>query len=122
MQRATVVPLDGRTVEGLSVVLATNHLAPYVLLRRLAQRVGPRRRSRFVMVGADPVGLAGSPVDLDDLPVRAPEAWASPADLWPFRAYGRTKDMTVMTMVELSRRLAGTTVAAAHPGIIAGPV
>jgi NAD(P)-dependent dehydrogenase (short-subunit alcohol dehydrogenase family) len=47
-----------------------------------------------------------------------PERLGEPVELRPFRAYGKTKNMTAM----LARRLAGTnsTVNAAHPGIIAG--
>lgn len=120
---ALVTALDRRNSAGLPRVLAVNHLAPYLLLRTLADALrGAGRRGRFVLVGADPVALAQAPVDLDDLCFSHPERLGEPVELRPFRAYGRTKNMTAMFTFELARRLAGTglTVNAAHPGIIAG--
>ncbi|QUQ66513.1 SDR family NAD(P)-dependent oxidoreductase [Kutzneria sp. CA-103260] len=114
---AVITDLDDRTAEGLQTLLAVNHLAPYLLLRLLAERIG-QRRARFVIVGADPVALARVPVDLDDLEsgrLRVPDP-----DMLPFAAYGRTKNMNAMFGYELARRLTTITVTAAHPGIIAG--
>jgi NAD(P)-dependent dehydrogenase (short-subunit alcohol dehydrogenase family) len=115
---ALVTPLD-RRVDGVPRVLTVNHLAPYLLLRLLA---GAVERARFVVVGADPVSLARSPVDLDDLLFEHPERLGEPVGLRPFRAYGRTKNMNAMFVFALARRLAGTgvTVNGAHPGIIGG--
>lgn len=115
---ALVTPLD-RRVAGVPRVLTVNHLAPYLLLRLLA---GAVERARFVVVGADPVSLARSPVDLDDLLFEHPERLGEPVGLRPFRAYGRTKNMNAMFVFALARRLAGTgvTVNGAHPGIIGG--
>ncbi|BCJ38794.1 short-chain dehydrogenase [Actinocatenispora thailandica] len=115
---ALVTPLDRRTA-GVPRVLTVNHLAPYLLLRTLADAV---ERARFVVVGADPVSLARSPVDLDDLLFEHPERLGEPVGLRPFRAYGRTKNMNAMFVFALARRLAGTgvTVNGAHPGIIGG--
>ncbi|BCJ27139.1 SDR family NAD(P)-dependent oxidoreductase [Actinocatenispora sera] len=115
---ALVTPLDRRT-GGVPRVLTVNHLAPYLLLRLLADAVD---RARFVVVGADPVSLARSPVDLDDLLFEHPERLGEPIGLRPFRAYGRTKNMNAMFVFALARRLAGTgvTVNGAHPGIIGG--
>jgi NAD(P)-dependent dehydrogenase (short-subunit alcohol dehydrogenase family) len=116
---ALVTPLDRRNSAGLPRVLTVNHLAPYLLLRTMA---GALHRARFVLVGADPVALSRAPVDLDDLCFSHPERLGEPVELRPFRAYGRTKNMTAMFAFELARRLAGTgsTVNAAHPGIIGG--
>lgn len=116
---ALVTPLDRRTAGGVPRVLTVNHLAPYLLLRLLADAV---ERARFVVVGADPVSLARSPVDLDDLLFEHPERLGEPVGLRPFRAYGRTKNMNAMFVFALARRLAGTgvTVNGAHPGIIGG--
>jgi NAD(P)-dependent dehydrogenase (short-subunit alcohol dehydrogenase family) len=118
---AVVTPLERRTRAGLPRVLAVNHLAPYVLLRLLAEALAGRR-ARFVVVGANPVSLARAPVDLDDLLFAHPERLGEPAELRPFRAYGRTKNMNAMFVFALARRLAGTgiTVNGVHPGIIRG--
>lgn len=116
---ALVTSLEHRDSRGVPRVLTVNHLAPYLLLRTLADAV---RAARFVLVGADPVSLAQAPVDLDDLCFEHPERLGEPVELRPFRAYGRTKNMTAMFAFALARRLTGTgsTVNAAHPGIIGG--
>ena len=116
---ALITPLDRRTSDGLPRVLTVNHLAPYLLLRILAADLD---RARLVVVGADPVLLARRPVDLDDLTFADPGRLGEPAELRPFFAYGRTKNMNAMFVFTLARRLAGTgiTVNGAHPGIIAG--
>ncbi|WP_433286798.1 SDR family NAD(P)-dependent oxidoreductase [Pseudonocardia sp. CA-142604] len=118
---ALVAPLDRRTPDGVPRVLMVNHLAPYVLMRRLAEMLDGRR-ARFIVVGAEPVSLARSPVDLDDLMFTRPERLGEPVDLRPFYAYGRTKNMNAMFVYALARRLAdtGITVNGAHPGIIGG--
>ncbi|TQM09736.1 SDR family NAD(P)-dependent oxidoreductase [Pseudonocardia kunmingensis] len=118
---ALVAPLDRRTPDGLPRVVAVNHLAPYLLLRRLTEACRGRR-ARFVVVGADPVGLARMPVDLEDLVFDHPERLGEPAALRPFVAYAHTKNMNMMFLSALARRLAGTgiTVTGAHPGIIGG--
>ncbi|GAA1223774.1 SDR family NAD(P)-dependent oxidoreductase [Pseudonocardia alaniniphila] len=118
---ALVAPLDRRTPDGVPRVLMVNHLAPYVLMRRLAEALRGRR-ARFVVVGAEPVSLARSPVDLDDLMFSRPEHLGEPVELRPFYAYGRTKNMNVMFVYALAHRLDGTgiTVNGAHPGIIGG--
>jgi NAD(P)-dependent dehydrogenase (short-subunit alcohol dehydrogenase family) len=104
---ALVTPLDRRTSDGLPRVLAVNHLAPYLLLRTLAADLD---RARLVVV-----------VDLDDLAFADRGRLGEPAELRPFFAYGRTKNMNAMFVFTLARRLAGTgiTVNGAHPGIIA---
>ncbi len=116
---ALVTPLDRMTPDGLPRVLAVNHLAPYLLLRTLAAALD---RARLIVVGANPVSGARSPVDLDDLTFAHPERLGQPAELRPFFAYGRTKNMNAMFVFELARRQAGTrvTVNCVHPGIIAG--
>jgi NAD(P)-dependent dehydrogenase (short-subunit alcohol dehydrogenase family) len=113
---AVIVPPDERTSEGLPRLLATNHLAPYLLLRTLAERARP---ARFVVVGASPGALARAPVDFDDLPGEHVRA-ATPS-FQSFVAYGRTKNMNAMFVYALARRAAaGITVNGAHPGIIRG--
>ena len=117
---ATVAPLDAVTVDGLQRTLAVNHLAPYLLLRLLTNALGDHP-ARLVVVGADPVGLAGNPVDLEalDAPPQHPDL---PPALAPFALYGRTKNMNVMTIYALARRLRDRpiTVNGAHPGIVRG--
>jgi len=126
---AVITDLDDRTAEGRQTLLAVNHLSPYLLLRLLAERIGDPmappeegtggaidRPARFVIVGADPVALAGVPVDLDDL--ESQRLQLDDPDLRPFAAYGRTKNMNAMVGYELARRLTGITVNTAHPGII----
>src|ERR1700754_2055000 len=118
---ALIGPLERRTPDGLSEVLTVNHLAPYLLLRVLARALSGRR-ARFVVVGADPVGLVHAPVDLDDLGFARLERLGEPVELRPFHAYGQTKNMNAMFGYAFARRLAGTgiTVNGAHPGIISG--
>jgi NAD(P)-dependent dehydrogenase (short-subunit alcohol dehydrogenase family) len=116
---ALVTPLDRLTPDGLPRVLAVNHLAPYLLLRTLVTAVA---RARLIVLSGDPVSLAHSPVDLDDLVFADQERLGEPVGLRPFRAYGRTKNMNAMFVFALARRLAGTaiTVNGMHPGVIAG--
>ncbi|MDQ7908042.1 SDR family NAD(P)-dependent oxidoreductase [Phytohabitans sp. ZYX-F-186] len=118
---AVIAPLDDRTPDGFHRALVTNHLAPYLLLRRLAERPAGRPR-RFVVVGASPRGLARVPVDFDDLNLEAGRGLGWPPSFRPFVAYARTKNMNAMFVYALASRLAGTgtTVNGAHPGIIKG--
>lgn len=114
---AVVAPIDDVTSEGLQRVLATNHLAPYLLLRTLAEALGDRP-ARFVVVGASPTALRRAPVDVERLDSR--DGLAPIPSFRPFAAYGRTKNMNAMFVYALARRLAGRniTVNGAHPGII----
>jgi NAD(P)-dependent dehydrogenase (short-subunit alcohol dehydrogenase family) len=116
---ALVTPLDRVTSDGLPRVLAVNHLAPYLLLRTLADGLD---KARLVVVGADPASLTRAPVDLDDLLFADQERLGEPAELRPFFAYGRTKNMNAMFVYAFARRLAGTsvTINGVHPGIISG--
>jgi NAD(P)-dependent dehydrogenase (short-subunit alcohol dehydrogenase family) len=116
---AVVAPLSATTAEGVALTFATNHLAPYVLLRTLAARLGDGP-ARFVIVGAAPRALARVPVDLDDLESRDARALGPVPSFRPFAAYGRTKNMNAMFGYALARRLAGTriTVNGGHPGIV----
>ncbi|GAA3763418.1 SDR family oxidoreductase [Plantactinospora mayteni] len=116
---AVIAEVREVTSEGIPRFLATNHLAPYLLLRSLVRPIG-RRAARFVVVGADPGGLARVPVDLDDLGSRTGRGLGPLPSFRPFVAYGRTKNMNAMFGYALARRLAGTriTVNGVHPGII----
>lgn len=116
---AVIAPLDSYTAEGRQLTLATNHLAPYVLLRILAERLGDRP-ARFVIVGAHPGALRRTPVDLDDLEFRNRRALGPVPSFRPFLAYARTKNMNAMFGYALAARLAKTkiTVNGGHPGIV----
>jgi NAD(P)-dependent dehydrogenase (short-subunit alcohol dehydrogenase family) len=110
---AVIAPVDEHTPEGLQRTLVTNHLAPYLLLRSLAE--APHRKpARYVIVGGDPRGLTRVPVNLDDL------ADSSGGPMRDFVTYARTKNMNAMFGYALARRLrsTGVTVNGAHPGII----
>ncbi len=117
---AVIAPLDAVTPEGIQLTVATNHLAPYLLVRTLAGRIGDGP-ARFVIVGAAPRALARVPVDLDDLQCRDERALGPLPSFRPFAAYGRTKNMNAMFGYALARRLAGgrITVNGGHPGIVA---
>ncbi len=116
---AVLAPLSTVTPEGIQLTLATNHLAPYLLLRTLAERIGDTP-ARFVIVGAAPRALARVPADLDDLQFRNARSLGPVPSFRPFAAYGRTKNMNAMFGYALARRLAGTriTVNGGHPGIV----
>jgi NAD(P)-dependent dehydrogenase (short-subunit alcohol dehydrogenase family) len=112
---AIIAAMDDITSEGLQRTLATNHLAPYLLLRTLADAMR-HQRARFVIVGGAADALARLPVKLDDLTLAS--GWLPS---WrPFMLYARTKNMNAMFGYSLARRLAGTsiTVNGVHPGII----
>lgn len=117
---AVIARIRDVTSEGIQRTLATNHLAPYLLLRSLIEPIG-ERAARFVVVGASPEVLAAVPVDLDDLRCQS-GLEQLPSFRRPFVAYGRTKNMNAMLVYGLARRLEGTriTVNGAHPGIIKG--
>ncbi|WP_067650449.1 SDR family NAD(P)-dependent oxidoreductase [Nocardia harenae] len=118
---AIIADVADHTVEGHQRTLATNHLAPYLLLRSLIEPIGTRP-ARFVIVGASPRGLARMPIDVDDLARNTSHDLGSVPSLRPLVAYGRTKNMNAMLVYALARRLRETriTVNGAHPGIIRG--
>ncbi|MBQ1082474.1 SDR family NAD(P)-dependent oxidoreductase [Nocardiopsis sp. B62] len=117
---AVTADIRARTEEGNQLTLATNHLAPYVLMRTLAE-AATGRPARFVVVGASPSVLRRFPVDLDDLHAQGARVLSRFPSLRPFAAYARTKNMNTMFVYSLARRLVdtGITVNGAHPGIIA---
>ncbi|MEU6644618.1 SDR family NAD(P)-dependent oxidoreductase [Saccharomonospora sp. NPDC046836] len=118
---ATIAGIRDRTPEGIQPTLATNHLAPYLLMRSLIEPIG-QRPARFIVVGASPTGLTRVPVDLTDLDCATGRGLGIAPSFKPFVAYGRTKNMNAMFVYALARRLTNTriTVNGAHPGIIKG--
>ncbi|HEY0692400.1 MAG TPA: SDR family NAD(P)-dependent oxidoreductase [Kribbella sp.] len=119
---AVIAPVDDITSEGIQRTLATNHLAPYLLLRSLADSLisAGSAGGRIIVVGASPRALSRVPVDLDELDSRSGEGLSRIPSARPFAAYGRTKNMNAMFVYALARRLAGSGIAVngAHPGII----
>ena len=110
---AVIADIGDVTAEGVQRTLATNHLAPYLLLRSLIEPIGQR---------PSPNALRRAPVDLDDLGFQTGRGLGLLPSFRPFVAYARTKNMNVMFVYALARRLEGTkiTVNGAHPGIIKG--
>ncbi|MFG3257124.1 SDR family NAD(P)-dependent oxidoreductase [Streptomyces sp. NPDC048172] len=115
---AVIAPPDDLTSEGLQRTLATNYLAPYVLLRSLVEPIG-ERPARFVVVGASPKILVRFPVDVEN-PSAAPGRRGPAPGLGAFSCYARSKNMNTMLVYALASRLRHTriTVNGAHPGII----
>ena len=97
------------TTEGHEMVLAVNHLSPFVLTRVLVPVLVPG--ARVVTVGSDASERAG--IDPDDLELR--RGW----NLW--RAYSRSKLAVAIQTFEWARRLHGQGVTAnvVHPGFVA---
>ncbi|WP_224386396.1 SDR family NAD(P)-dependent oxidoreductase [Pseudonocardia sp. ICBG1293] len=119
---AVTADVRAHTDEGIQLTLATNHLAPSVLMRTLAESGSLRdARARFVVVGADPAVLERFPVDLDDLHAQNARALSRVPSMRRFAAYARSKNMNTMFVHSLARRLTGggITVNGAHPGVIA---
>ena len=100
-----------RTAEGHDLVLAVNHLAPFVLMRELRPALLAGGASRIVTVGSSTSDKAG--IDPDDLELR--RGWTMT------RAYGRSKLAVMCATFETARLLADTGVTAnvVHPGMVA---
>lgn len=100
-----------RTVEGREMVLAVNHLAPFILMAELGPALQAGAPSRIVTVGSstsDKARVDPSNLELD-------RGWNL------VRAYSRSKLAVMMITFETARRLAGTGVVAnvVHPGAVA---
>ena len=100
-----------RTPEGHDLVLAVNHLAPFVLMRELRPALLAGSPARIVTVGSSTSDSAS--IDPDDLELK--RGWSMT------RAYGRSKLAVMMATFETARLLAGTGVTAnvVHPGMVA---
>lgn len=105
-----VVQQRSTTEDGSELLLAVNHLAPYLLTRLLLPRLAASAPARVVIVASDAHRFAD--LDLDDLD--------SERDWKPLRAYGRSKLANLLFAAELSRRVAGRGVAVntLHPGFV----
>ncbi len=97
------------TAEGHEMILAVNHLAPFVLTEALQTALRDAGDARVVNVGSTASDRAT--LDLDNLELT--QGWQ------PLRAYGRSKLAIMMATFEWSRRLPGVAVNVVHPGVVA---
>jgi NAD(P)-dependent dehydrogenase (short-subunit alcohol dehydrogenase family) len=101
------------TPEGLDLLLATNHLGPFLLTSLLLPLLRRSAPSRIVNVASDAHKF--SKLRLDDL--QATRGYG----ILGLPRYGETKLMNILFTRELARRLegSGVTVNAVHPGAVA---
>ena len=106
-----VMPQRTTTVDGYEATFAINHLAPFLLIHRLRDRIEASAPARIVVV-ASQVEASGV-IAFDDL--------MTERDYQPLVAYRQSKLANVLFTYELARRLADTdvTVNCLHPGVIA---
>ena len=99
------------TAEGREAVLATNHLAPFILMRDLRAALVAGAPSRIVTVGSDTSDSAR----IDPARLEMGRRWRMKA------AYAQSKLAVMMATFEAARRLEGTGVVAnvVHPGLVA---
>ena len=100
-----------RTGEGRDLVLAVNHLAPFLLMRELAAALQAGGPSRIVTIGSSTADRAR--IDPGDLELD--RRWTMTG------AYGRSKLAVMMATFEIADRLAGSGTVAnvVHPGAVA---
>ena len=100
-----------RTVEGHDVVLAVNHLSPFVLTRGLLGALRAGAPSRIVTVGSSTSDRAR----IDPANLELDRRWGM------VRAYSQSKLAVMMATFEWARRLDGSGVVAnvVHPGAVA---
>ena len=100
------------TPAGLELMLAANHLGPFLLTNLLLPLLQASAPSRIVNVASD--AHRWGHLDLDDL--QATRGYGCMG----FPRYGETKLMNILTTRALARRLAGTGVTAncLHPGAV----
>jgi NAD(P)-dependent dehydrogenase (short-subunit alcohol dehydrogenase family) len=102
-----------RTAEGHDVMLAVNHLGPFLLTRLLLPLLHARASARIVNVSSEAHRIAR--LHLDDL-----ECERRGYGVLGLPRYGETKLMNILFTRELARRLAdtGVTTNAVHPGAV----
>ena len=100
-----------RTVDGIELTFAVNHLAYFMLTNLLMDLLTASAPARVVNVSSDSHRQARK-INVDDLP--------DPKRYFGYRAYARSKLCNVLFTYELTRRLEGTGVAvnALHPGLV----
>lgn len=104
-----ITPKRALSVEGHEMILAVNHLAPFVLTEALAGGLRDAEAARVVNVGSTASDRAT--LDLDNLELTT--GWG------PLRAYGRSKLAIMMATFEAARRMPGVAVNVVHPGVVA---
>ena len=109
-----ITPKRQVTSEGREMILAVNHLAPFVLSDALETALEAGSPARIVNVGSTASDRAT--LDLSDL--EGARSWN------PLSAYGRSKLALMMATFERARLLAGRaiTVNVLHPGVVATPL
>lgn len=103
-----------KTAEGHDVMLAVNHLGPFLLTNLLLPLLCSSAPARIVTVASEAHKFGR--LHLDDL-----EREKRGYGLFGLPRYGETKLMNILFTRELARRLAGTgvTATAVHPGAVA---
>jgi len=106
-----VTPKRQVTPEGHEMILAVNHLSPFVLTDVLESALKAAAPARVVNVGSTASDRAR--IDLDDL--EGERKWNA------LSAYGRSKLAIMMATFDWARRLhgAGVAVNVVHPGVVA---
>jgi NAD(P)-dependent dehydrogenase (short-subunit alcohol dehydrogenase family) len=104
-------PRLAQSADGHELIIAVNHLAPFLLTNLLLARLKQSAPARIVNVAS----TAHKGAQLD------PATMTNPADWTPLSAYGRSKLANVLFTRALARRLdpASVTVCCLHPGTIA---
>lgn len=100
-----------RSVDGVELILATNHLGPFLLTHLLAGALARGVPARVINVAS--MMQRGARIDWDDLEFERRSYSMS-------KPYAQSKLMNVMFTYELARRWKerGVTVNAVHPGVI----
>jgi len=106
-----IAPRRILTAEGHELVLAVNHLAPFVLTRALLPALEAAAPARVVNIGSTASDHAR--IDPDDL--EGARGWGV------MRAYGQSKLALMMASLDWAEQLAGTGVTCnvVHPGLVA---
>ena len=104
-------PRLAQSTDGHELIVAVNHLAPFLLTNLLLDRLKQSAPARIVNVAS--TAHKGARLD--------PATMTKPADWTPLSAYGRSKLANVLFTRALARRLdpASVTVCCLHPGTIA---
>lgn len=105
------------TVEGFEITFAVNHLAGFLLTKKLLpalERAAEIDMARIVFTSS--YGHTNSPLDFDDL--NLVHGYST------LKAYGRSKLMNVLTARELHRRFKDKNIvsSAFHPGAVRTPI
>ena len=99
------------TTDGLEETFGVNHVAPFLLVDLLKERLQESAPSRIVVVAS--AAHYGQTLDFDDLQTARDYKW--------MKAYGRSKLANVLFTYALAQRLEGSGVTAncLHPGFVA---